>query len=344
MRVGVIGDGGWGTALALVLCRNGHAVRLWGAFPEVLAETRRARENCKFLPGVSLPADLELTADPAECSAGAELLFSAVPTPYLRSVTDRFRAHLSRDVPLVSATKGLEEGTLARPTEILEGSLGPGRRLVALSGPSHAEEVGRGLPTTVVAAGREAADACLVQRALGNERFRVYTSEDSIGVELGGALKNVVALAAGICDGLAIGDNAKAALLTRGMVEMARYGATRGARRETFSGLSGMGDLIVTCYSRHSRNRAVGERLARGETLEAILASTPMVPEGVFTTRALGRGRTPVEMPVTRQVYAVLFEGKDPRRAVTDLMTRDPRAERDAEESAGSPCGGPAAG
>jgi glycerol-3-phosphate dehydrogenase (NAD(P)+) len=334
----VIGDGGWGTALALVLHGNGHAVRLWGAFPDYVAETRRLRENRRFLPGVPLPPGLEVTSEPAECCAGAELLLSVVPTPFLRSVAGRFAPHLPQGIPLISATKGVEQGSLARPTEVLRETFGPAARLVVVSGPSHAEEVARGLPTTVVAASARGEDARLVQAALRNDRFRVYTNADPVGVELGGALKNVIALAAGICDGLETGDNAKAALLTRGMVEMARYGATRGARRETFAGLSGMGDLIVTCYSRHSRNRSVGERLARGDPLARILESTAMVPEGVFTARALGAGRTGVEMPITREVHAVLEEGKDPRRAVVDLMTRDPRPERD-EEAGPPPCG-----
>ncbi|MCI0588862.1 MAG: NAD(P)-dependent glycerol-3-phosphate dehydrogenase [Planctomycetes bacterium] len=337
MRIGVIGDGGWGTALALLLRGNGHSVRIWGAFPDYVAEMRRLRENRRFLPGVPLPEDLELTDDPAACCAGSDLLLSVVPTPFLRQVAGRFAPHAS-GVPIVSATKGLEKGTLARPTEILREVLGPAARIVVLSGPSHAEEVARGLPTTVVAASPRKEDAALVQGALRSERFRVYTNADPAGVEIGGALKNVIALAAGICDGLGFGDNAKAALLTRGIVEIARYGETRGARRETFAGLSGFGDLIVTCYSRHSRNRSVGERLARGESIAQVLGSTAMVPEGVFTARALGAGGTPVEMPITREVHAVLDGGKDPRRAVVDLMTRDPRPERD-EESGPPPCG-----
>lgn len=327
MRVGVIGDGGWGTALAILVHENGHGVRLWGAFPDYVEAMRRSRENTRFLPGVPLPESLGLTADPAEVVDGADLLVSVVPTPYLRGVARKFAPVLRAKTPVVSATKGLEQGTLARPTQILREILGADRPCGVLSGPSHAEEVSRRVPTAVVAGCEEEAVRERVQGVFSNERFRVYGSTDPVGVELGGALKNVIALAAGICDGLEMGDNPKAALVTRGVVEIARLGVALGARRETFFGLSGIGDLIVTAYSRYSRNRAVGERVARGEPIDSILESTPMIPEGVFTTRALGGKDPGVELPIVRELHGVLFERKDPREAVTSLMTRDLKEE-----------------
>jgi glycerol-3-phosphate dehydrogenase (NAD(P)+) len=327
VRIGVIGDGGWGTALALLLRENGHSVRLWGAFPDYVEEVRRSRENVRFLPGVPLPADLSLTSDPADLVEGASLVVSVVPTPYLRVVARRFAPLLSPGTPLVSATKGLEKDTLARPTQILGEVLGESRPCAVLSGPSHAEEVSRGVPTAVVAGCPDGAVRTRVQEVFSNERFRVYGSSDAVGVELGGALKNVIALAAGICDGLQMGDNPKAALVTRGVVEIARLGSTLGARRETFFGLSGVGDLIVTAYSRHSRNRSVGERIARGEALESILSSSAMVPEGVFTTRALGERDAGVDLPIVSELYGVLFRRRDPREAVIRLMTRDLKEE-----------------
>jgi glycerol-3-phosphate dehydrogenase (NAD(P)+) len=334
--IAVIGDGGWGTALALLLDRNGHRVRIWGAFPDYVAEVRRRRENFKFLKGVQLPDSLELTAEPEEAIRGAALLVSAVPTRFLRGVLERFASVVGPKLPVVSVTKGIEEATLWRPSQIIHAALDRhrnggmrGRRIAVLSGPSHAEEVARRLPTTVVTASRDPALAKRIQRLFMSDRFRVYTHDDPAGVELGGALKNVIALAAGICDGLGFGDNAKAALLTRGIVEIARLGAALGARRATFHGLSGMGDLITTCISPHGRNRYVGMEIGRGRSLEEVLAGMVMVAEGVFTTRAarmLAR-RHGVEMPITEEVFRVLFRGKSPARAVRDLMVRGRKAE-----------------
>jgi glycerol-3-phosphate dehydrogenase (NAD(P)+) len=327
----VIGDGSWGTALAIVLARNGVPTTLWSHFPARSAELAATRCNQRYLPGIELPEGLSFSADPFEAAAGAELCLSVVPTQFLRGVAERFEDALDGSLPIVSATKGLEIETFKRPTEILSEVLGA-RPVGVLTGPSHAEEVARGLPASVVVASTNADLAELAQLALTGESFRVYTSLDPIGAELGGALKNVIALAAGISDGLGLGDNAKAALLTRGMVEMARYGARLGARPETFFGLAGVGDLITTACSQHSRNRAVGEKIGRGLKLEQVLDEMQMVAEGVWTTKALfgpeSEARA-LQMPIAEQVHAVLFDDRDPREAVQALMTREPSAEMD---------------
>ena len=327
-RALVIGDGGWGTTLALLLARNGVDVTLWSASLEHSEALRAQRENRRYLPGIALPEGLRLSADPHSAAEEVELAISAVPTQFLRGVAERFEDALPGNVPLVSATKGIEIETFKRPSEILVDVLGA-RPVCVLTGPSHAEEVARGLPATVVAACADEPLARRVQDALCSDAFRVYTGDDPVGAELGGALKNVIAIAAGISDGHELGDNAKAALLTRGMVEMARFGRTRGARAETFFGLAGMGDLITTCCSRHSRNRAVGEAVGRGRRLEDVLRDMQMVAEGVWTTKALfGPEADPaVALPIAAEVHAVLFEHKPPREAVLDLMRREPVAE-----------------
>lgn len=329
-RATVIGDGGWGTTLAILLAKNDVQTTLWSAFPEQTKAMRETRENKRFLPGIELPESLALTADPFEAGEHAEVAFSVVPTQFLRGVAERFEDALMGDTPVVSATKGIEIETFRTPSEILADVLGD-RSYAVLSGPSHAEEVARGLPASIVAASTDQVLAERVQVALSSEQFRVYTQHDPKGAELGGALKNVIAIAAGIADGLELGDNAKAALLTRGIVEMARFGVGNGAKSETFFGLAGIGDLATTCYSKHSRNRFVGEEIGRGKRLSQILDEMDMVAEGVWTTKALfgpeseGRG---VRMPIAEQVHAVLFEDKDPRIAVTELMMREPSRER----------------
>jgi glycerol-3-phosphate dehydrogenase (NAD(P)+) len=276
---------------------------------------------------VRIPAEVEVTADAAAALAGAELAVSAIPTQFVRGAVGRLAGSIPATCLLVSASKGLERGTLLRPSQVLE-QAAPGRRICVLSGPSHAEEVARGLPASVVAAAADEADAARVQGLLMGPALRIYTSTDVAGVELGAALKNVIALAAGCADGLGLGDNAKAALVTRGLAELARLGAALGARAETFSGLSGLGDLVVTCTSRHSRNRAVGERLGRGERLADILASTEMVAEGVATADAVLElaARHGVELPIAAAVKRVL-DGGDARQEVCKLMGRAPRAE-----------------
>ena len=330
-RAVVIGDGGWGTTLAMLLIRNGVATKLWSAFPENVEELKTTRQNKRYLPGVEIPRELEITADPFAAAGDAEIALSVVPTQYLRKVASSFEDALGGDVPVISATKGIEIETFHTPTEILRSVLGD-RPSAVLSGPSHAEEVAVGLPASVVVASADEALARSVRATLSSDSFRIYTHRDPKGAELGGALKNVIAIAAGISDGLALGDNAKAALVTRGIVEMARFGQAHGAKAETFFGLAGLGDLATTCYSRHSRNRHVGEEIGRGKKLETILGEMHMVAEGIWTTRALfgpeseARG---IPMPIAEQVHAVLFEGKDPRSAVIELMRREPAGEMD---------------
>jgi len=329
-KFAVLGDGAWGTAIALLLAANPeHRVSLWSARPENGRILRDRRENIRLLPGVPIPASVRLTMDLREVADGADLFIAAVPTPYLRSTFGPVATTLGRDRPVLSLAKGLEIGTFQRPTEILGDVFGTSR-VAVLSGPSHAEEVSRGLPTTLVTASADPDLARWVQQRFSTDRFRVYTSQDVIGVELAGALKNIIGLAAGIGDALQFGDNAKAALLTRGLVEIARFGVALGAEHATFFGLAGLGDLITTCFSRHGRNRRVGERLGKGEKLADVLAGMTMVAEGVYTTRsvhekALHMG---ISMPVSDEVFRVLYENKDPLAAVNDLMLRAPKGER----------------
>ncbi len=323
-KVLVLGDGAWGTALAVLLDRSGHPVSIWSRFPAYLEEVRARRENFKFLPGVRLPESVGLVSGtPPE----ADIYVAAVPTPYMR---ETFAGIRLRRATVVCVTKGLEQSTGKRPTEILRETLGRGRRIVVLSGPSHAPEAAAGLPLTVVAAGPAKA-VREVQELFRGGTMRIYASRDALGVELGGALKTVIALAGGICEGLGLGHNAKAALLSRGIVEMARLGVRLGAKRRTFFGLSGIGDLITTTTFPAGRNLSVGRALGQGRRLEDILAGMNSVAEGVWTTKAalaLAR-KHGVEMPITREVHAILFEGKPPRDALRDLMRRDLRAEAD---------------
>ena len=332
MNVAVLGDGGWGTALALTLARSGQSPRVWGPAADYIAEIRRTRRNRKFLPGVELPEAVAWTADPDEALAGAEAVVLVVPSKYMRATLERFAGayRAAGAPPVVSATKGFDETTQERMTEIIA-ELWGARNPAALSGPSIAPETARGVPTAVTVACAEEAGARRFQELFNGDTFRVYTSDDVRGVELGGALKNVIALAAGVCDGLGFGNNAKAALITRGLAEMTRLGAALGAHPQTFYGLSGVGDLMVTCMSPHSRNRTVGERLGRGETLAQILEGMEQVAEGVCTcgpALALARAAG-VATPVMEQVDAILHRGKTPKAAVVELMRRDPRAERD---------------
>ena len=325
----VLGAGGWGTAIAVLLAQNRqHKVALWSARAEHARPLMESRENTRFLPGVPIPANVLLTADITEATDGANLLVFAIPTIYLRGVLQRIAEQIPAKGAFLSLIKGLEIATFRRPTEIIAETLGE-RPMAVLSGPSHAEEVARGLPTTLVAASQDLELARWVQERFSTDRFRVYTNLDLPGVELAGALKNIIGIAAGISDGLGFGDNAKSALLTRGLTEMARFGVALGAEQSTFWGLAGMGDLITTCISRHGRNRQVGYRLGQGEKPAAILASITMVAEGVYTTRSVHdkAAQMGISMPITNEVYRVLYEAKDPRRAVTDLMLREPKGE-----------------
>ena len=326
----VLGDGAWGTAIALLLAQNPrHRVTLWSAREANGRILRERRENVRLLPGVPIPECVELTTDVTRAVDGADLWVVAVPTVYLRATLRRVAADLRPGPPVLSLAKGLEMDTFLRPSEVVAQVLGAGR-VAVLSGPSHAEEVSRGLPTSVVAASNDLELARWVQHRFSTDRFRVYTNLDPVGVELAGALKNVIGIAAGIGDGLGFGDNARAALLTRGLVEVSRFGVALGAEPQTFFGLAGLGDLVTTCVSRHGRNHHVGEWLARGERPADILAGMAMVAEGVYTARSVhGRARRMgLDMPITAEVYRVLYEGKDPRAAVADLMLRAPKGEK----------------
>ena len=330
-RVAVVGMGSWGTALALHLHQRGCRVRAWEYDPGLVDRYARGEREAAFLPGIVIPTEIEIRQELDWLLEGAGLVLLAAPSHTQRGLLKRLRPLLPAGVPLVNVAKGIEQRSLLRLSQLAAEEL-EGRDpalYVCLSGPSHAEEVSRGLPTAVVAAGAGPASLAAVQRLFSSPVFRVYTNGDLAGVELGGALKNVIALAAGMSDGLGFGDNTKAALMTRGMVEMARLGTVLGGRPETFSGLAGMGDLIVTCASRHSRNRRVGEEIGRGRSLEQVLAGMEMVAEGVRTTEgawelAQAHG---VAMPITAAVHAILFEGRDAREEVARLMTRDLRAE-----------------
>lgn len=322
--IAILGDGAWGTALALVLSRGGHRVWLWSKFPEYASEMKERRENPKFLPGIPIPTDLEIvTGSPPE----ADLYIAAVPTQFIRPTFSELKRDLPEKLLLACVAKGLEQSTGKRPSEILRDVLGS-PRIVALSGPSHAPEVARGLPASIVAAG-EARWAKAVQALFNGSSVRVYTSSDMLGVELAGALKNVIALAAGLSDGLGLGYNAKAALLTRGIVEMARLGVALGAKKKTFFGLSGIGDLITTTTYPTGRNLSVGRALGEGKKLEEILGGMHAVVEGVWTTRAalaLARSHK-VDMPITEELHKILNEGKPAKDALRDLMRRDQKAE-----------------
>lgn len=323
-KIVVLGDGAWGTALALVLRRGGHSVGLWTKFQENAEEMRARRENVKFLPGVPLKdVDVLSGAPPA-----ADVYVAAVPTQFIRGTFTELVPFLSKKALFICVAKGLEQSTSRRPTEILAEVLGK-PRLVVLSGPSHAPEVASGLPASVVVAG-DAKNAKAAQDLFKGTTVRVYTSRDVAGVELGGALKNVIALAGGICDGLGLGHNAKAALLTRGIVEMARLGAKLGAKTETFFGLSGIGDLITTTTFPSGRNLSVGRAIGEGKPLEEILGGMRSVAEGVWSAKAvldLARKKG-VDMPITQEVHAILFEKKPAKEALRDLMRRDMKAER----------------
>ncbi len=324
----ILGAGGWGTAMAVVLGQHPeHHVRLWSYRGDAAESLRAKRENALQLPGVPIPDSVEITASVEDAVRGADAWITAIPTAFLRSTLRHFKTVAAPHVPAVSLTKGIEIETFRRPSEIIREELGM-ERTVVLSGPSHAEEVARGGPTSLVAACEDAALAAWVQHHFGSDRLRIYTNSDLIGVELAGALKNVLAIAAGICDGLKFGDNAKAALLTRGLVEMQRFGVTHGADPATFHGLAGIGDLMTTCFSPHGRNRRVGERLAKGEKLEALMQG-PQVAEGIFTAKSVYERltRAGLEAPILQGVYRVLYEGRSPRAAVSDLLGRPQKEE-----------------
>ena len=328
-KIAVLGDGAWGTALAMTLLDNGHGVTLWGPFPENLAEIERTHRN-KFLKGVDLPENLKVCAEIGRAAADAEILVLAAPSQYMRGTLEKlapvFRPGQHQ---LVNIAKGIETGSLKRMSELCAEILGE-CRYAALSGPSHAEEVSRKVPTAVVIASSDPAAARELQTVFMNPVFRVYTSHDLTGVELGGALKNVYAVATGIIDGMGLGDNPKAAMMTRAVAELSRLGVALGGEAATFSGLSGIGDLIVTCMSRHSRNRYVGEELGKGRSLPEIIQSMGMVvAEGVKTAESAHglAEKMRVETPLVDTIYDILYHGKSPADAVTELMTRKAKTE-----------------
>jgi len=333
LKIGVLGAGSWGTALALLLHENGHHVMLWEFRPDAAKKLDQSRENTEFLPGVPIPKDLAITSNLNEASSDKNIIVIAVPSHIVRVVANQVN-ELSEenDAIFVNVAKGVENDSLMRMSEVLLETISwlPEKNVVTLSGPSHAEEVSRKIPTAIVVAGNDLKIAEFIQYAFMSPVFRVYTNEDIIGVELGGALKNVIAIAAGICDGAGFGDNTKAALQPRGLAEMARLTTAMGANPITFAGLSGMGDLIVTCMSRHSRNRYVGEQIGKGRSLTDILNEMVMVAEGVKTTRSAYQlsQRYQIEMPITEQVYQILFENKDPKQALNELMMREPKKEK----------------
>jgi glycerol-3-phosphate dehydrogenase (NAD(P)+) len=329
MKISVLSDGGWGTALAMVLCGNGHEVTMWGPFPDYLEQMKSQRENTRFLKGVKLPAALRLESD-LRTAMQSEYLILASPTQYMRGVLNQAKPFFDpARHKLIDVAKGIECETLERVSTMCLEIFGECRYSV-MSGPSHAEEVSREVPTAVVAASADAELALEVQQLFMNQYFRVYTSDDYVGVELGGALKNVMAIAAGIIDGMKLGDNPKAAMMTRGIAEMSRLGAALGGNPMTFAGLSGIGDLIVTCCSGHSRNRYVGEQLGHGLQIDEIIRSMGMVvAEGVKTARSARQlaERAGVEAPIIEQVHAVIYENRDPKQAIADLMGRKARPE-----------------
>jgi glycerol-3-phosphate dehydrogenase (NAD(P)+) len=331
MRIAVLGAGSWGTTLAILLTENFHSVTLW-SFLEKDAETiLRTRENPAFLPGIHIPESIAITSNIDAAVSGSEMIVVAIPSQFIRSTLTKLGDLDFSNVYLVNVAKGVENGTLMTMSELLHDALPhlTPDRIATLSGPSHAEEVSRRIPTTVVVASMSLETARKVQSVFMVPYFRVYASEDLRGVELGGALKNVIAIAAGIVDGANLGDNTKAALMTRGIAEISRIGVALGARERTFGGLSGIGDLMVTCMSRHSRNRHIGVEIGKGRKLHEILAEMVMVAEGVATTQSAYdlATRVGVEVPIIEQVHKILFEGKDPLKACHDLMTRDPKGE-----------------
>ncbi len=332
-EIAVIGAGAWGTALSIVAARRGnHRVRLWAYEPEVRESIAKQRENSLFLPDQRIPENVVATGNFEEALGGAQIVISVMPSNHCRRLFESMRPWLRPDMLFVSATKGLEDQSLLRMTEVIAQVVGNGfrPRLGALSGPSFAKEVARGDPAAVTIASPDAELTQTVQQELSDPRFRLYTNDDMVGVELGGSLKNVIAIAAGVCDGLGLGHNSVAALITRGLAEITRLGVACGGQRETMSGLAGLGDLVLTCTGGLSRNRSVGVELGRGRNLTDIIAGMHgMVAEGVLTTNAavgLAKARG-VEIPISEKMHAILHEGKSPREAIHELMTRSAKSE-----------------
>ncbi|MEY8283685.1 NAD(P)H-dependent glycerol-3-phosphate dehydrogenase [Lachnospiraceae bacterium 50-23] len=330
-NVGVIGAGSWGTALALLLNKNGHSVTVWSISEEEISMLSAEREHKSKLPGVKIPDDMAFTTNMEEAVRGKDILVLAVPSKFTRGTARNMKDYVAEGQIIVDVAKGIEEDTLMTLSQQIEQEV-PQADVAVLSGPSHAEEVGRGLPTTVVIGAKTEKTAVYLQEMFMNEVFRVYTSPDMLGMELGGSLKNVIALAAGIADGMGYGDNTKAALITRGIAEIARLGVKMGGAIESFTGLTGIGDLIVTCASVHSRNRKAGYLMGQGKSMEEAMEEVQMVVEGVYSAKAaekLGK-KYGVDLPIINKINEVLFSGKDPKEAVNELMLRDSRAEHHA--------------
>ncbi len=327
-QIGIIGAGSWGIALARLLCNNGHYVTVWSILPDEIRMLKEKREHVDKLPGVILPETVEFTTGLKEVVQGKDILVMAVPSPFVRSTAKSLKEYVTEGQLLVNVAKGIEEASLFTLSEVIEEEL-PSVNVAVLSGPSHAEEVGRGVPTTIVVGAKKKETAEYLQNVFMSSVFRVYTSPDVKGIELGAALKNVVALAAGIADGLGYGDNTKAALITRGIAEITRLGLAMGGKQETFGGLSGIGDLIVTCASQHSRNRKAGVLLGQGKTMDEAMKEVRMVVEGVYSAKAARSLalQYQVSMPIIEQVNAILFENKPAAEAVRDLMLRDKSVE-----------------
>ncbi|TFH02519.1 MAG: NAD(P)H-dependent glycerol-3-phosphate dehydrogenase [Calditrichales bacterium] len=330
MRITILGAGSWGTTLAIILHQNNHQVSCWSFDADDVKTILQTRINEKFLPGVNIPDAIRVTNNLEESIQDAEVVVVAVPSHVVRSVMGQLRLIQPKNAIWINVAKGIENGTLMRVSQVIQtvGEIDP-LKVAVLFGPSHAEEVSHQIPTAIVAASTSKETATVVQHLFLTPYFRVYANLDIIGVELGGALKNIIALAAGICDGAGFGDNTKAALMTRGLAEINRLGVQLGASADTFAGLSGMGDLIVTCMSKHSRNRYVGEQIGRGRNLKEVLDEMVMVAEGVRTTESAYQlaQRENIDMPITEQVYKALFEGKPPVEAMKDLMTRESKIE-----------------
>ena len=327
-KAGVIGSGSWGTALARVLSKNGHEVTLWSRREEESRMLREERENKSKLPGVKLPDDILCTTDLEQTVEGKDILVLATASPSIRSMAKKMAPYVADGQIIVDVSKGIEDSTLMILTDVIAQEI-PQCRAAVLSGPSHAEEVGRDIPTTVVAGAKDRETAEYIQNLFMNKVFRVYTSPDMLGIELGGALKNVIALAAGAADGLGCGDNTKAALITRGIAEMSRLGVAMGGHIETFNGLTGIGDLIVTCASMHSRNRRAGILIGQGKTMQEAMDEVKMVVEGVNSAKAAKTlaEKYGIDMPIVQEVNQVLFEDKPAREALADLMLRDKKIE-----------------
>ena len=327
-KIGVIGAGSWGTALTVLLESNGHQVTVWSAIEEEIKMLQKEREHKDKLPGVALAESIQFTTDLQEAIAGKDILVLAVPSPFTRSTSKRMKEFVAENQIIVNVAKGIEEDSMKTLTDIIGEEI-PQAVVTVLSGPSHAEEVGKGLPTTCVVGAKDEKIAEYIQETFMNQVFRVYTSDDILGIELGGALKNVIALAAGVADGLGYGDNVKAALITRGISEISRLGVAMGGRKETFGGLTGIGDLIVTCASVHSRNRKAGMLIGQGYTMEEAMKEVKMIVEGVYSAKAALQlsKKYNVELPIIEQVAAVLFEGSEPKDAVDALMGREKKSE-----------------